>query len=54
MESSDHNLGAANKAKLKIYGYTTGLLAILLVGSIIANVAVYSYIYQRVDQVSST
>ena len=51
MEGSEYTLAAANKAKLKIYGYSTGILAVLLVGSIVANVMVYNYLYQRVDQV---
>ena len=45
-------MSQTTKAKLKIYGFGTGLLSVLLVGSIIANIMVYNYIYQQVDNVS--
>ena len=51
-EKESYELSQATKAKLKIYGFSTGLLALLLVGSVIANIMVYNYIYQQVDQVS--
>jgi len=40
------------KAKLKAYGYTTGFLTILLVGSFITNAIVCFHMYQRLTQVS--
>ena len=53
MEKGDYSVSQANKAKLKVFGYGTALIALFMLGLVISNILMFNYMYNRFDQVGS-